>query len=153
MTKKITLEFPEININVKAQLLEKEEPELSKEFWSIIGSPLKHVCQHTLSTGQFFIGRPRPPKEPRKVGSQANPIGRKSPMLSQLKPGMFIYEGLSVYMCYGPHITEPLLSGGSVVAQVYEEDLDKLMEAGKYVWNAQYFTHKVPIMTIYREKE
>jgi len=156
MAKKIEIEWPSIGIAVNATLLEEEEPELSDIFWKILETPLKTICQHTLSTGQLFSADGRPPRHSVKVGSQAAPIGRKRWLLTRLDPGMVTYSGYGgyggIFVAYGPHITEPLPAAGSVVAKVDEEDLEDLMKAGMAVWNAQYMTHRLMIMIVRRGK-
>jgi len=156
MVKKIEIEWPEAGIKVNATLLEKEEPELSERLWNLLNKPLRMICQHTLSTGHLFSADARPPRHPVTVGSQATPIGRKRWRLTQLEPGMLTFSGYGsyggIFVAYGPHITEPLLAAGSVVAIVDKKDLDNLMKAGKAVWNAQFITHKLMTMTIRRKR-
>ena len=152
MGRKIILEFPDADIEVSATVLDQEEPDLCDTFWKNLETPLKMACQNTLSTGDLFLGWPRPPKHPVKVGTQANPIGRKGWLLTRLDPGMIIYSGVQLFVAYGPDITEPLLAGGSVVAMVDKEDLYNLMKAGKSVWNAQYMRHRLVTMTVRRKE-
>ncbi len=156
MVKKIEIEWPEAGMKVDATLLEKEEPELSERIWNLLDKPLRMICQHTLSTGHLFSADARPPRHPVTVGSQATPIGRKRWKLTELKPGMVTFSGYGsyggVFVAYGDHITEPLLAAGSVVATVPKEQLGKLMDAGKAVWNAQYVTHKLMTMTMRRKR-
>ena len=149
MNRKIIIEFSDSKIKISATLLDEEEPEQCDMFWETLKTPLKMICQHTLSTGDYFATYGRPPKRPVKTGSQANPIGRKQWLLCQLEPGMLLYTGGNdMAVAYGPHITEPLVGRGSVAAKVDKEDLDNLMKAGKGVWNAQYMTHRLVIMTV-----
>jgi hypothetical protein len=150
LSKKIIIEMSDTNIKFPATLSEKEEPELCEMFWNLLEKPVKMICQNTLSTGDLFLGFPRPPKHPIKVGSQANPIGRKKWLLSQLDPGMLLFGGDSIYFAYGPHITEPLVAPGSVVAKVEGKYLDDLFKAGKQVWNSQYMTHRLVTLSVSR---
>ena len=152
MDRKIMIEFPDADIEISATLLDQEEPELCDTFWKSLETPLKMACQNTLATGDLFLGWPRPPRHPVKDGTQANPIGKKRWLLTRLDPGMIIYSGVQLFVAYGPHITEPLLAGGSVVAMVDKEDLDNLMKAGKSVWNAQYMRHRLVTMTVRRKE-
>lgn len=155
MANKIECEWPEIGIRVKATLLEKDEPELCSELWKRIATPVKMICRHPTSTGYEFGAGERPPRHPVKSGTQANPLGRKKWLISEIKPGSIAYAitggygGVSVF--YGP-CTEPLPARGSVVARVDEEDMDNLVKGGKYVWNAQYITHLPTIMVVKRSE-
>jgi hypothetical protein len=153
LNKKILIEFPDVDIMCSATLLDEEEPELCDRFWKALEKPLKMICQNTLSTGDYFVALPRPPKHPLKVGSQANPIGRKRWLVSQLDPGMLVYSGCAMRVAYGPHVTEPLLAPGSVIAKVDEESIDDFLKAGKSVWNAQYMTHRLVTITFKRKEE
>ncbi len=55
-------------------------------------------------------------------------------------------------MIYGA-CTEPLPARGSIVGKVVEDDWDKMLKAGKAVWNAQYRTHKPMIMYAWRVEQ
>jgi hypothetical protein len=52
---------------------------------------------------------------------------------------------------YGDDITEPLPAKGPIFAKVAASDLDKFYRAGLHVWDAQYRTHKLVIITATRE--
>lgn len=147
----IEIEFPESNIIVTAQLNEKEEPEMCERFWRLLDKPLKTMNCHTLSSGCLFDARPRPPKHPVKIGFQASNLALVKRLYSELTPGMVLYSGYEITTCYGEHITEPLLTSGSYIAQVIEQDLKKYYDAGKYIWIAQSFEH-IPTMTIFHRK-
>ena len=154
MSKKIVVELDDIKFS--AILLETEEPELCEILWNDLEKPMKMIGGHTLSTGNLAEGFARPSREPVKTGTQANPVGRKKWMLSQLEPGMIIYDpARSIHFCYGETkgtITEPLLANSSVVAKVDEEDLDRCNEIGKRLWNSHFNTHCLEIMTVKREE-
>jgi len=152
LIRRISIDFHDIGITVSATLLEEEEPELCNEFWNSLVKPVKMACDHNLSTGDSFVARGRPPRHPVRVGSQANPRGRKQWLLCRLSPGMLLYAGgYSIGMAYGPDMTEPLAGGGSVVAKVDKKDLNNLMKAGKSIWHAQSMTHRLAIITVSRE--
>ena len=153
MSRKIIIEFPDANIKCTAKLLDKEEPEMCDRFWDALEKPLKMIGQHTLSTGDWCSGFPRPPKHYVKVGSQANPIGKKRLMLTQIEPGSIVYAVNVLKFAYGPHITEPLLAPGPVVAKVDEECLDNFFKGGRSVWNSHYMTHRLVTIIIRREEE
>ena len=154
LIRKILIKFSDINVSCTATLLDEEEPELCDRFWNALEIPLKMICHHTLSTGQYFSTHGRPPIHPVEVGSQANPIGRKRWLLCNLDPGMLLYVGgTQVNMAYGPHMTEPLLGSGSVAAKVDKENLDDFLKAGKHVWNSEFMTHRLVTITVMRKKE
>jgi hypothetical protein len=153
LTKTIEFEWPEIATKVSADLLD-DEPELCELLWKTLEQPLKLFCRHPVSTGCEFGAEPRPPKHPVKTGTQAQPLGRKKWLLSKVAPGSITYGifggygGISIF--YGP-CTEPLPTRGPVVAKVDQKNMDVLVRAGKYVWNAQYLTH-TPVIMFARRK-
>lgn len=155
MGKKIEFEWPELEIQLTATLLEEDEPELCARVWQHLEKPTKLVCRHPLSTGYEFGCDSRPPKHPVEAGTQAQPVGRKTWLLSRIQPGSVVYTvaggygGIGIF--YGP-CTEPLPSRGSVVAKVDKDDMKKLVTAGRAVWMAQYMTH-LPMGMIARRKE
>jgi len=152
MPRSISLEWPSVGIKIQTELQDSEEPEMCDMFWNRIETPMKMFCRHTLSTGCVFMGEGRPPRHPIPSGTQAQPLGRKRFMYSELKPGCILYAGFGAYgalaMFYGP-CTEPLASPGPVVSFVPKHEMDNLVKAGKAVWNAQYFTHE-PVTMIAR---
>lgn len=150
--KKIKISFPESNIEVTANLLLEEEPDLCRQLWDAIEEPSRMACHHTMSTGDVFVAFPRPPKHPPITGTQANPIGRKSVLWSDLTAGQLFWRGWNIGVAYG-ECTEPLNPGGSVVAQVDEECMENFIEACKVVWNCSYFKHCLSSIVISREVE
>ena len=150
MTRKITLEWPSINIQVTATLLETEEPELTELLWENLAKPLKLFCRHPVSTGEEFSAAARPPRHPVKTGTA---LGRTKRMFCEIPPGSINYSvhggygGLSCY--YGP-CTEPITVSGAVVAKVQPEDMPKLIKAGETVWNHYYILHTPITMTARR---
>ena len=152
MSRKIKVEFLDLKIKFCATLLDEDEPELCDAFWKRLEAPLKMFCFHTLSTGGRFLAQPRDAKHPQKWGSQGAPIGNKKANLCDLEPGTIIYTGSRLEFAYGA-ITEPNVSGGSVIAIVNSEDLDDLVKAGQAVWNAQYMTHRLVILEVRREEK
>ena len=151
MSKYIEVEIPEAKITVTALLNEAEEPEMCERFWELLKEPLKGMNCHTLSTGCLFDARPRPPRHPVKIGFQASGIGKTKKLYSELDPGMLLYSGYEVTICYGEHITEPLMASGSCIATVIPEELDKFYKAGKFVWDIQSCVHSTTT-TIFRRK-
>jgi hypothetical protein len=153
MNKTILIDFPFKTTQIPATLLFEEEPEMCQTVWDLLGQPMKMICHHTLSTGDFFHGCGRPPKHPMAIGSQATPLGKKRLLLSQLKPGCIVYMGgHDVAIAYGPDVTEPLVARGPVVARVSRDLLGELYEAGRKVWHAQFITHQLQTMTLKRQE-
>ena len=152
MDKMILLEFPFRKTGIPATLLFQEEPEMCQTLWDLLRQPMKMICHHTLSTGDFFHGCGRPPKHPMAIGSQASPLGKKRLLLSQLKPGSIVYSGgHDIAIAYGSDLTEPLVARGPVVARVSNDFLGELYEAGRRVWNAQFITHQLQTITLKRK--
>jgi hypothetical protein len=152
MEKMILIVFPFRKTGIPAILLIKEEPEMCQTVWDLLGQPMKMICHHTLSTGDYFHGCGRPPKHPIAIGSQAAPLGKKRLLLSQLKLGSIVYSGgHDIAIAYGPDLTEPLVARGPVVARVSNDFLGELYEAGRGVWNAQFITHQLQTITLKRK--
>jgi hypothetical protein len=152
MVKMIVIEFPFRKTGIPAPLLIQEEPEMCQTLWDLLGQPVKMICHHTLSTGDYFHGCGRPPKHPVAIGSQATPLGKKRLLLSQLKPGSLVYNGgHDIAIAYGPDLTEPLVARGPVVARVSTDLLGGLYEAGRQIWNAQFITHQLQTITLKRK--
>jgi hypothetical protein len=153
MSQQIALEWPEIDTRVVVRLWTVEEPEVCEILWKNIETPTKMICRHTLSTGDMFSGGERPPRHPVRTGSQTNPLGRRKWLPYQIEPGSVTYAvhggygGISVF--YG-RSTECLQAPGTVIAKADPQQLEDLVEAGKYVWNAQYCTHLPTIMIVRR---
>jgi hypothetical protein len=155
MSRKIEFELAEIGIKFYASMLFEEEPELCYALWKYLEQSVRLFCRHPVSTGEVFFAESRPPKHPVKTGTQAQPLGRKKWLFTRIPPGSVVYSVFGGYggisLVYGP-CTEPLPPGGSVVAEVNDDDMYKLIRAGRTVWTAQYFTHS-PMMMIARREE
>lgn len=151
--KHVQLEWPEIAVKVDFPLMFEREPALCEILWNNVATKLKMACRHTLSTGEMFCGGERPPRNRVVTGTQANPLGRIKIKPNQIEPGMITYSvhggygGLSVW--YG-RSTETLFAPGCVIGKVSEDQLGDLIKAGKYVWEAQYLTHRLVIMNAMR---
>lgn len=150
----VLLEWPEIETKVDFPLMFEQEPVLCEILWNYLASsPLRMACRHTLSTGEMFCGGERPPRNRVDTGTQANPLGRVKIKPNQIKPGSITYAvhggygGLSVW--YGTS-TETLFAPGCVIGKVSDDQTPDLIKAGKYVWEAQYLTHKLAIMNASR---
>ena len=151
--RKIIIDFPEANIRVPAELQDKDESEMCELLWNVLEKPMKMICHHTLSTGDYFQACGRPPVHPVAVGSQAAPIGRKRSLLCRLKSGSVLYAGgHDIAVGYGPNNTEPLVARGPVVAKVPAHKLEDIWQGGRFVWHAQYMTHKLVTITVSREE-
>ncbi|MDD4365349.1 MAG: hypothetical protein PHF19_06360 [Synergistales bacterium] len=151
MKKMLEIEFPEAEVTVSAVLNDVEEPIMSQRLWDLVKEPVKMVNCHTLSTGCFFDARPRPAYHPVEIGFQVANLSKVKRLYCDMKPGMILFSGYECGVIYGEHITEPLVASGTFVAQVVEEDLEKLYEAGHFIWNQQMYIH-VPTTTIVRRK-
>ena len=150
MVKSIIIDFPSIGLSVRAELWEEEEPELCETLWESIGSSVRMVCRHPVSTGQEFSAEARPPRHPVKSGFA---VGRKRYLYTMVPLGGVVYAvtggfgGLSLF--YG-RCTEPLQIRGSVIGQVVLSDMDKAAKAGKAVWDAQTQEHKPMVIVVRR---
>jgi hypothetical protein len=154
MPRRILFEFDGFADRVPATLLDEVEPGVCEEVWTVLETPLKMWPWHTTSTGCYFSGKGRPPRQPERLGSQAAPRHgtRGRPLfLCQLEPGSICYAGArEMSFAYGEDITEPLPAKGPVVAKVASQDLETFYRAGLHVWNAQYRTHRLVLITARR---
>jgi len=151
MAKKIYVKFPEFNITVTATLQEEAEPELCQLLWDKL--PLRSACCNTLSTGDLFISRCRPPRKAIVPGTQDNPIGRNSIMYCDREPGDIGFTGVDFVVNYGPDVTEPLAGHGAIVAKVDPEYIDDFYKAGKSVWHNHVSTHTLVTMVIEKKED
>ena len=72
MGEMIEIEWPEMQVSVRASLLEEEEPELCEILWENLESA-EAVLRHPVLTGEEFSGESRPPRHPVQSGTQASP--------------------------------------------------------------------------------
>ena len=149
--KKIKVTFPN-GFTATATLKEKEEPEVTARVWEQIEKPLKLAGYHTVSTGGFFTGMPRPPKHMVESGSQLNPIGNVITLISDIEMGGISWGGWAYWFTYAP-CTEIVSVGGPVIAQVDPEYMEGYTKACQDVWHHEYYFHKLPVMTIERGEE
>ena len=150
MARKVNVNFPEFGISVAATLQDESEPELSELLWNSL--PLRSACCNTLSTGDLFISRCRPPRKAVCPGTQDNPVGRNSIMYCDRQPGDIGFTGVDFVVNYGPDVTEPLAGHGAIAAKVDPECLDDFYKAGKAVWNNHVTTHTLVTMVMEREE-
>jgi hypothetical protein len=148
MPRQIAFEFAGYPNEIVATLLDEEVPEFAEKLWQDLATPLKMWPWHTTSTGDWFSSKARPSPHPQALGSQAMPIG-KPKLMCDLVAGEIVYSGAKVFSyAYGPDITEPLATRGPVAARA--DDLDEFFKAGRHVWEAQYRTHQLVIVTARR---
>lgn len=157
MNRRFVLEYSGFNGRIPVEMLEDAEPEICAEVWKMLEAPLKMWPWHTTSTGDFYSAQGRPPRHPVPLGSQATPRhgkGGKPLLLCDLAPGSVCYAGgRQLSFAYGDDISEPLPAKGPVFARVPEAHLDAFYKAGRHVWNAQYRTHELVIITASREED
>ena len=147
MPRRIQFEFSGFDKTIFANLTDNEVADI---LWSLLEKPLKMAVSHTTSTGDYFLGKGRGPRDPERVGSQAKPLG-KSLFICQLKPGTICYGGAEeISFAYGPEITEPLPDKGPITAMVEDAFLKDFYDAGMHVWKAQSETHKLVTVTASR---
>lgn len=150
MKRQLYVAFPDLDIKVTATMQDEMEPELCELLWNKL--PLTSCPVHTLSTGDFFISRCRPPREAQSLGTQDNPLGRHSTYLCNREAGDIGFTGLDFWVNYGPNVTEPMPGSGAIVAKVDPECMDDFFKAGKLVWNNQKSVHKALRMVVERKE-
>ena len=148
---KLRFTFPDGRY-VLADLFDKEEPEICEQIDKLVeNGPVKLACYHTVSTGGFFQGMPRPPKEPVSSGSQVRGIGHSGKIIYDLEPGEICWPGWNFWFSYMPN-TEPVPIGGPVIAKVIPEHMDTYVEECNKVWENSYRNHVLDIIVVQKEE-
>jgi hypothetical protein len=133
VTKRVTIEWPDLNISVSATLLEEKNPELCDVFWSHL--PFESVQEHTVVSGKgTYCWAPIVTTAPARhtERSTETPVGRLQYIGA---------TGNKIGLVYGP-ITEPL-EHAIPIGQVVEDDLEKLKVVGRAVWDSTFYTKKI----------
>lgn len=153
MTQTIEISTNQSQARVTATLRTDLPENVITTFLAATKQPLRMAVDHTMSTGDYFLSRGRPPRHPVHAGSQASPFGGVPVLLSRLKAGEVLYSGGNdMSFAYGPHITEPLVARGPVIARVPAEQLDAYWQFGRDVWEASYRKHELSIITVVRKE-
>jgi hypothetical protein len=149
MPRSIEFEFAGLAKPITATLLDAEEPDFAAKLWGDLAEPLKMWPWHTTSTGDWFGAKGRPPLHRQSFGTQAAPLGTPK-LMCDVEPGSIVYSGPRILsFAYGPDVSEPLRARGPVVARA--TDLKDFYQAGRHLWEAQYRTHKLIIITARRQ--
>ena len=144
---KIKVTYPN-GAEIYATVREKEEPELSKAMLDqLAGGPVSCACYHTLSSGNFYIAFPRPPKHPIPSGNQVDVIGKENKMICDLEVGDISNAGFNWTFTWG-FCSEAVPIGGPVVAKVDPEYMDDFLKASRDVWYHDYLYHKLAVLTV-----
>jgi hypothetical protein len=145
MARTIAFEFEGFPKNITCTLLDDQEPVFATKLWDDLEQPLKMWPWHTTSTGDWFGAKGRPPLHRQSFGTQAAPLGSPK-LMCDVEQGSIVYAGPKILsFAYGPDVSEPLRARGPVVARA--TSLDDFYQAGRYLWDAQYRTHKLVIVT------
>ena len=132
-------------------VLEKEEPECSAKVYELLeNGPVRLACYNTVSTGGFFAGFPRPPKEPVLAGTQVDGIGNHNKKIYDLEPGEICWTGWNFWFSYMPN-TEPVGIGGPVTVVIDPEYMDAYVNGCNKIWENQYREHVLPVVVVEKE--
>jgi hypothetical protein len=143
MDKNIEVEWPCLKIKVEARLLTEKNPELCDRFW--VNLPFESLQFHCLLAGDEVCTFP--PFSPPDLSDPE--LVKFTIPIAEAPVGMIIWATLGhVCMYYGP-VGEPWQT--IPIAQVREEDVDKVKQVGKAQLESHLFT-KEPITVIYRRK-
>lgn len=149
MARTIAFEYEGFSKTITATLLDDEEPTFAQKLWEDLEQPLKMWPWHTTSTGEWYGAKGRPPLHKQSFGTQASPLG-KPKLMCDIEAGSIIFSGPKILsFAYGRDVTEPLRARGPVVARA--TNLDDFYQAGLHVWDAQYRTHKLVVITARRQ--
>jgi hypothetical protein len=150
MARKIRIALEGSDEAITATLAEDEAPEFADTLWNELEEPVRMWTVQTASTGEWFLGRARPPKEAQALGTQAAPLG-KPVMMCDAGPGVVCYGGYQqLGFGYGSDVTEPLMTHGPIVARA--DDLDAFHRLGTSVGDSHFVTHKLAVVTVSREE-
>jgi hypothetical protein len=145
MARTIVFEFEGFPKTIQCTLVDDQEPVFATKLWDDLEQPLKMWPWHTTSTGDWFGAKGRPPLHRQSFGTQAAPLGSPK-LMCDVEQGSIVYSGPKILsFAYGPDVSEPLRARGPVVARA--TNLDDFYTAGRYLWDAQYRTHKIVIVT------
>lgn len=134
-------------------VLEQEEPECSAKVYELLANgPVRLACYHTVSTGGFFAGFPRPPKEPVAAGTQVDGIGRHNKKIYDLGPDEICWTGWNFWFSYMPN-TEPVGIGGPTVVKIDPDSMESYLKGCNTVWDDQYTAHVLPVIIVEKEAE
>jgi hypothetical protein len=149
MARTIAFEFAGFPKAITCTLLDDEEPTYAGKLWDDLAEPLKMWPWHTTSTGDWFGAKGRPPLHRQAFGTQAAPLG-KPKLMCDVEQGAIVFSGPRILsFMYGPDVSEPLRARGPTVARA--TNLDDFYKAGRHLWEAQYRTHKLVIVTARRQ--
>lgn len=149
MARKIEFEFDGFPKVITTTLLDDVEPGFAGKLWDALNEPTKMWPWHTTSTGDWFGAKSRPSLHKQTFGTQASPLG-KPKLMCDVAQGSIVFSGPGILsFCYGPDVSEPLRARGPVVATA--DNLDEFFKAGRHVWEAQYRTHKLVVVTARRK--
>lgn len=127
--------WPDLDCNTKAKLLTELNPELCKEFMKTL--PFKSIQSHAVVAGKqmYFPYRLLADTVYQSEDMDKQPIGRINIELD------FQYLAIN----YGP-MTEPVPA--IPLAQIVDEDLDKIINVGEKVWNNLLFSDEYLIVHV-----
>jgi hypothetical protein len=150
MSRKIRIALDDSDESVTATLADDEAPDFADTLWEELVEPVRMWTVQTASTGEWFLGRARPPKQSMALGTQADPLG-KPVMMCDAGPGVIVYGGYQqLGFGYGSDVTEPLMTHGPIVARA--DDLDAFYQLGTRVGDSHFVTHKLAVVTVSREE-
>lgn len=149
--RKVEFYFHNSDITVTGKVLEEKLPQIADEMWDFIETPRKCYAHHTLSTGGDIVLKPVPTYEPVKIGNQSNPLGGDIPYFTDMKPGQINWRGSTWGVIYDK-CTEPLNSGGPVMIEIEEENLESFCKACYDLWRQTSLYHNVGIVTVSRKE-
>ena len=149
MARKIKIALDGLDEVVTATLAEDEAPEFADALWDELAEPVKMWTVQTVSTGDWVLGRARPSKQAKALGTQAVPLGHPV-MMCDAGAGVVVYNGYQqLGFGYGPDVTEPLMTHGPIVARA--DDLDAFFRLGSRVCDSHFVTHKLAVVTVSRK--
>jgi hypothetical protein len=150
MARKIRISLEGTDESVTATLAEDEAPDFADTLWEELADPVRMWTVQTASTGEWFLGRARPPAQAHELGTQAAPLG-KPVMMCDAGPGVIVYGGYQqLGFGYGSDVTEPLMTHGPIVARA--DDNDALYQLGSRVGDSHFITHQLAVVTVSREE-
>ena len=141
--RKLWIEFPNYGVKVSATMTDGDDQVLENNMWNYISEfqPVRFLCHHTGSTGGLIDCFPMPREEYPII-----PVKNRF-FLCDGKKGQIAWNGNQLLLLH-KRLTEPLMVGLGVVAQIDDECMDEYMAACEDVWNHCFLYHKMATVVI-----
>lgn len=140
--KRIRIKWENLNLSVKALLLEEKNPTLCAEFWSRL--PFKGIQDHALISGEYLYGYISMPE----LCSLCHYDVQTTEARSDQKIGRINVSELQHFSIKYGRVNEYLKA--SPIAQVEEGDLGTIGVVGRHAWESTFNSKKLIVFSVTR---